>query len=124
MIKLNEKLKAVISKYKRHPEFLGITILGPNHPGAVDDTLLHVASRTGDTESIEVLINSGAKVDSIGDLGNTPLHQAAMRGQLDSVKMLLQNGANSKIENEFKQTALEVAEIAGHKDIVKILRKT
>ena len=91
------KLAAVIKKYQGHPEFLGIDIVDPNQPGAVDDTLLHLTARTGDLEGIEVLIASGAQVNAIGDLGNTPLHQAAMMGKVDSVRKLLQLGADSSL---------------------------
>jgi hypothetical protein len=52
---MNEKLAAVVEKYRSHPEFLGIDILDPNQPGAIDDTLLHLAARTGAVEDIEVL---------------------------------------------------------------------
>jgi ankyrin repeat protein len=119
---INEKLAAVIEKYRSHPEFLGIDVVDPNQPGAVDDTLLHIAARTGAVEDIEVLVASGASVNCSGDLGNTPLHQAAMRGEVASVKSLLQLGANASLRNEFNQTALEVAELGGHAEIVRILK--
>lgn len=123
MERLKKELITVINKYKGHPEFLGIDIVDPNQPGAVDDTLLHIAARDGDLGSIEILINSGAKVNAIGDLGNTPLHQAAMLGQLTSVEILLKKGANPKIKNEFNQTALKVAELGSHSDVINILKK-
>lgn len=118
----DNKLRAVIEKYKGHPEFLGIKITNPNQPGAVDDTLLHIAARRGDVESMEVLIECGALVNIAGDLGNTPLHQAAMRGQLEAVRFLLRQGADLTITNEFGQTASNVAEIGGHKEIVGLLK--
>jgi ankyrin repeat protein len=123
MKKINKELHAVIEKYKDHPEFLGIDILDPNQPGAVDDTLMHIAARNGDLDSIEVLLNSGAKINSIGDLGNTPLHQAAMLGQVTTVRILVQKGANPRIENEFNQTALRMAELGGHNEIVDLLKE-
>jgi uncharacterized protein len=123
MTQMNKKLSAVIKKYQTHPEFLGIDITDPNQPGAVDDTLLHLAARKGDIESIQSLIECGAQVDSIGDLGNTPLHQAAMMDQLDSVKKLLAMGANPNIQNEFGQTVLDVAELGDKHNIVNFLDK-
>lgn len=120
---IKEKFDAVIHKYKQHPEFLGIEITNPNQPGAVDDTLLHIAARTGDVESIEVLIDAGADVNIVGDLGNTPLHAAALRGQINSVKILLRRGANPSIKNEFGETAKEVAELVGYIDIANLLEK-
>jgi ankyrin repeat protein len=117
------KLAAVIKKYQDHPEFLGIDIVDPNQPGAVNDTLLHLTARTGDLEGIEVLIASGGQVNAIGDIGNTPLHQAAMTGKVDSVRKLLQLGADSSLKNKFDQTALEVAELGGHREVAEILGK-
>jgi ankyrin repeat protein len=120
---LNKKLATVIKKYQGHPEFLGIDIVDPNQPGAVDDTLLHLTARTGDLEGIEVLVASGARVNAIGDLDNTPLHQAAMMGKVESVRKLLELGADPSLRNEFDQTAMEVAELGGHHKIVEILKE-
>jgi ankyrin repeat protein len=119
---VNDKLAAVIKKYHSHPEFLGINVVDANQRGAVDDTLLHLAARTGAIEDIQVLIDCGATIDARGDLGNTPLHQAAMRGQLDSVRALLQLGANVGQTNEFGQTPLDVAELGGHREVAQLLR--
>lgn len=119
---LNKKLAVVIKKYQEFPEFLGVEIVDPNQPGAVDNTLLHLAAGKGDIDDIDVLIASGAHVNVIGDIGNTPLHMAALMGQVASVRKLLQLGADSSIKNEFEQTALEVAEIGGRREIVEILK--
>jgi uncharacterized protein len=121
---MNEKLAAIIDKYRSHPEFLGIDVNDVNQPGAVDDTLLHLAARTGAIEDIETLVAFGANVDAVGDLGNTPLHQAAMTGQIASVKALLRLGARASGKNEFGQTAAEVAELGGHREIARILALT
>jgi ankyrin repeat protein len=115
-------LAELIEKYSTHPDFLGMEITGANHPGAVDDTMLHIAARTGAVEDIDALIAAGAHVDAAGDLGFTPLHYAAMSGHMPVVERLLHSGAKPDARNEFQQTASEVAEIAGHKDIVHLLR--
>jgi ankyrin repeat protein len=119
---MNDKLTAVIEKYRNHPEFLGIAVDDPNQPGAVDDTLLHLAARSGAVGDLEVLVESGARVNVLGDLGNTPLHQAAMNGQLSSIRKLLELGADAKLRNEFGQTALQVAELGGHAEVVRVLK--
>lgn len=120
---MNEKLATVIEKYRFHPEFLGIEIIDPNQPGAVDDRLLHIAARTGATEDIDVLLSCGADVNVRGDLGNTPLHQAAMFGKANSVGKLLEYGADGDVLNEYGQTPADVAELGGHTDLAKMLRK-
>lgn len=118
-----ERLAHVYSKYQVHPEFLGIEILHPNQRGAVDDSLLHLASRTGAVEDIKVLIDAGADVNICGDLGNTPLHQAAMMGQIESAKLLLRHGANISLRNEFDQTPIEVAELSGRAEMINLLTR-
>lgn len=115
------KFDALAQKYSTHPEFLGVKITDPNQPGAVDDTLLHIAARTGALEEIDVLVSVGARVDVIGDLGNTPLHEASMSGQVASVKKLLTYGADPTLKNEFGQTALQVAVLGGCTDVIAVL---
>lgn len=116
-------LTEVLQKYRSHPEFLGLSLDSPNQRGAVDDSPLHIAARKGELEDVGVMIDHGADVNLIGDLGNTPLHQAAMAGKTDVVLKLLKHGANTSLQNEFAQTALEVARLGGHADVVKVLEK-
>ncbi|MCA2932043.1 MULTISPECIES: ankyrin repeat domain-containing protein [Bacteria] len=117
-----EQLKLVFDKYSTHPEFLGLELTDPNQRGAVDDTVLHLAARTGAIEDMKVLIDAGADVNIAGDLGNTPLHQAAMMDQFDSVKFLLKCGAKKHLKNEFDQTPLEVAELNENAEIIRLLK--
>ena len=119
---MDQKLAAVIEKYRSHPEFLGIEIVDPNQPGAVNDTLLHIAAQTGAVDDIRTLVSCGARINTPGDLRNTPLHQAAVTGRSDSIAELLQLGADPNLRNKFGQTPLEVAELGGHSDAARILR--
>lgn len=118
-----KQLNAILEKYKNHPEFLGLDLNDPNQRGAVDDTVLHLASRTGAVDEMVVLIDAGADVNVVGDLGNTPLHQAVIMGQIESVKFLLRCGAKRQIKNEFDQTPLDVAKIGGNLEIINLLYK-
>lgn len=118
---IKKTLEDVFKKYRNHPEFLGLTLDEPNQRGAVDDSPLHIASRTGDLEDVEVLINHGADVNLAGDLGNTPLHQAAMSGKAIIALALLKRGANPLLKNEFSQTPLDAALLGNHHDVAKIL---
>jgi ankyrin repeat protein len=116
------KFASIVEKYALHPEFLGIQISNPNQKGAVDDTLLHLAARTGAVDDIDVLVECGADLNAIGDLGNTPLHQAALCGQLDSAKTLVRLGAQIAIQNEFGQMACDVARLGGHLAVADFLK--
>jgi ankyrin repeat protein len=120
---MKKQLAEIFEKYRGHPEFLGLEITSPNQRGAVDDTLLHVAARTGAIDDINDLIRAGAEVNILGDLGNTPLHQAAMMGKVESVKALLKLGASTYLRNEFDQTPLDVAELSGRSEVIRLLKR-
>jgi len=45
-------LDDVLSKYRTHPEFLGVKLTRTDQRGAVDDTPLHIAARKRDLEDI------------------------------------------------------------------------
>jgi ankyrin repeat protein len=112
---------AIRRKYSGHPEFLGIEIVDANQPGAMDDTLLHIAARTGQLNDVIDLLACGADVNRAGDMGFTPLHQAAMKGRVEVIEVLLKAGARREIKNDWDQSAADVAEIGGHSDVVALL---
>lgn len=116
-----KQLDEVLTKYRDHPDFLGLDLKTANQRGATDDTPLHIAARKGELVDISVLCAHGGDVNLPGDLGNTPLHYAAMSGQLDAATLLLRLGADPALLNEFSQTPVQVAEIASHMDIVKAI---
>ncbi|MDN7861600.1 ankyrin repeat domain-containing protein [Burkholderia cepacia] len=118
---LSEQLTSILKKYETHPDFLGLDLTDPNQKGAVDDTVLHLATRTGALDDVKVLVDAGANVNSIGDLGNTPLHHAAMMGQLESARLLLKCGATTQAKNEFGQTPLDVAKLSGSEEMIRLL---
>lgn len=72
-------------------------------------------------EEIRTLVESGAEVNVIGDMGATPLHDAAQAGQLEAVKLLLEHGANRETRDEFGKTPLDWAELNGHLEVAKVL---
>ena len=119
----NSKLARIVQKYATHPEFLGIDILDINQPGAVDDTILHLAIVEGSIEEVNTLLRCGADVNAVGDLGNTPLHIAALMNELICAEILLEHGANLKMSNEFAETAMDIAKIMDCTGIVSLFRK-
>lgn len=114
-------LENIFSKYQKHPDFDAIKIKSLDQKSIDDDTMLHIAARTGAIKDVEVLICNGADINAIGDLGNTPLHQAAMFGESKSVLILLKYKAKTTIRNEFNQIPADVAKISGHIDIERML---
>lgn len=120
-MKYSKTLDDIYLKYQEHPDFYTIKITEIDQKSIDDDTMLHIAARSGAIEDIEKLIFFGANINAIGDLGNTPLHQAAMFGQLKSVSILLKYKAKNTIRNEFNQLPAEVAKLGGYNEIEKII---
>ena len=57
-------------------------------------TLLHLASRHGQTQCAAVLLERGAAVDATTSWGRTPALYAAMHGDLETLEALELHGAN------------------------------
>lgn len=73
-----ERLKAVFGRYVTHPEFLGLELSDQNQRGAVDDTVLHLAARTGAIDDMKVLI----------DAGGAPLEVAELNKNAEIIRLL------------------------------------
>jgi hypothetical protein len=67
------------------------------------------AAELGETDSIAVFIQSGAKVDIESSNGTTALMMAAQSGVPASVKLLLSAGANAAKKDKYGETALDYA---------------
>ncbi|MGL9717228.1 MAG: ankyrin repeat domain-containing protein [Wolbachia sp.] len=68
-------------------------------------TPLHIASKYGHTDLINILLKCGADVNKLNELRSSPLHQAADCNNAQAVKLLLENGA--KISNGEKCIMLD-----------------
>lgn len=77
--------------------------------GYDDDTALHVMAWREDAASAAVLIDAGADVDAVGDMGETPLHVAVGKRDRAMVDLLVRAGARSDVVSEFGRTAREKA---------------
>ena len=87
-----------------------------------NDTLIHIASKSGQLPIVKYLI-SKHKVnhDIKGYLGNTPLHYACKEGHLSIAEYLLQKGANVNAKNIEGNTPIHNACENGHIQIVEHL---
>ncbi|WP_425219166.1 ankyrin repeat domain-containing protein [Ralstonia solanacearum] len=54
--------------------------------------MIHLASFANCCDDIEELVQAGADVNAIGDLGLRPLHYAVLAGSSDAVHLLLLKG--------------------------------
>jgi len=96
--------------------------------GAVPDprdvhgnTPLMVAARHGLTETVTMLIESGADVRQVSENGNTALHIAADSGRRETVKVLLDAGADCNVRNSYGESPLHRGVLSRDDMTVRIL---
>lgn len=53
----------------------------------------------GDVEQVQLLISSGADINSVNRMGRTPLHIAIREGQMEVFNLLIDKGANINIDS-------------------------
>lgn len=112
----------VFTKYSTNVGYIDQNIQDVNEPGALGDTLIHLASFSGDIESIRMLINNEADIDCLGDLGYTPLHLAVLGNSFNAVNFLLTAGAEKLIPNDFGESPWMSARILGFTQIAVLLQ--
>ena len=89
--------------------------------GIILGTPLILAISRGGRPLMELLFESGAKIDVPGWNGMTPLMEAARMGRPKLVQMLLRKGADINRTDEDNRTALTWAAITGRGDTVLLL---
>lgn len=81
---------------------------------------LSLACERGNTEVVKLLLEVGANIKSIYDLGEHNVYMASKYGYIDIVKLLIENGAVFSGELG-GNSPLSVASQVGHIDLVKLL---
>jgi ankyrin repeat protein len=79
------------------------------------------ATRAGDLERVQALLQSGASVDALDRYNQTALMHAAHRGDLPLVNLLLEHGANLEIRAKHSLSALDLARIGRHEAVIRTL---
>jgi ankyrin repeat domain-containing protein 17 len=82
------------------------------------DTYLMEAAKCGFVEMVQFLLDRGADIEGIDDLGATALMRAAAGGHAEVVVLLLDRGADVNHDDWWDQTPLSEAATGGHRDIV------
>src|SRR4051812_27789657 len=85
------------------------------------DPSLIEAAKSGNLETVEALLNSGAEVDEADEKGWTALTFAAGQGDLTMVRLLVERGADPFKVGRDQRTPQMVALAAGHVEVVKHL---
>ena len=91
-----------------------------------DGTALIAAAHLGNWESVQVLIEAGAPLDHVNNLGWTALIEAVVLGDggprhIMTVKLLVQAGADRSITDRNGQTPLQLARQRGYEAMIRLL---
>lgn len=91
-----------------------------------DGTALIAAAHLGHADVVRMLINAGAPLDHINNLGWTALIESIVLGDggrrhTDTLKALVDAGANVNIADRNGQTPLALARSRGYKEMVVVL---
>lgn len=93
-----------------------------------DGTALIAAAHLGHAEVVKTLIQAGAPLDHINNLGWTALIESIVLGDgglrhTDTLRELVNAGANVNLADRNGQTPLSLARSRGYKEMVSILKR-
>lgn len=98
-------------------------VLAINACNGLGETALHMASATGRTKMVQLLLDAGANVNMVTKSeGRTPLHLACLNDRVDAAKLLLDCATcdvDAKDHND--DTPLHLATMAGNVKLVGLL---
>ena len=77
------------------------------------DTALHSTALRGHVGVVRLLLDGGAIIDALNDVGRTPLHWAARGGHLEVIDLLVSRGAALEAVDEDGWTPLYLAAYGG-----------
>lgn len=101
-----------------HPMFTRCTQAG-NATNATN--ALHLATASGNSKCVEILLEHGFDVNSIDTNGRTALMHASSLGSADLIRLLLDRGADGSVRAPDGYTALEIAAQLGNANALSAL---
>jgi ankyrin repeat protein len=84
-------------------------------------TPLHFAAYHNYKDIAELVIDAGADINAVDNMGRTPLHEAAENGYGKMDELLLEHGADATIKDYDGKTPLDLAQEKGAVGFVKLL---
>ncbi len=85
-------------------------------------SVLHIASKLGYVEIVELLLVAGASVDRYSHHGEVPLMVAAQMGHLEVAKILIAAGADSTLTENGGHTILDAAMLSNNPEMISLIR--
>lgn len=86
------------------------------------DLVLRRAAAFGTMHEIEILINAGANIHSLGSQsGSTALHQAILHGKIENIRTLILHGASVNVPDKNNMTGMNLAEKQADKKILEVI---
>lgn len=82
---------------------------------------IHEASRNGDVERTQLLLDQGADLEERDGTQETPLIAAALAGKRNVAELLIEKGADIDARNDRGLTPLHAAAYGGHLEVVRLL---
>jgi ankyrin repeat protein len=79
---------------------------------------LYLAAWHGRLDFVQLLLDHGAAIDALTNIGRTPLYKASAKGHIDVVRLLLENGADPNISNH---NGFTPSDVASRHEIVQLL---
>ena len=95
----------------------------PDKDGYMGTPLIYAACSAHNTDTVKLLLDSGAKPNVANAYGCTALHSAASKGFENTIKLLINRGANVNVMNIMGQTPLISASKRGREGAVRVLIK-
>ena len=91
------------------------------HAETHDGTPLHLSTRDLNVIRTTKLLEQGAKVNAVDNLGMTPLHWASLKGHVELIRLLLFYGADVNARDSFfgGATPVGVAKLLNFSDIAE-----
>ncbi|MGK5593756.1 MAG: ankyrin repeat domain-containing protein, partial [Parachlamydiaceae bacterium] len=93
----------------------------PNSTRKKGQTALHLATKSGERDLMELLIQHGADINYADKDGQTALHVATDFRERDLMKLLIQHGADINSADKKGQTALHLAADSYKRDLMELL---
>ncbi|MFZ6861027.1 ankyrin repeat domain-containing protein [Undibacterium sp. Ji67W] len=90
-----------------------------NQPGWA---AVHYAAASGNVETLSLLLEHAAYIDSESPNKTTPLMMALNFGMYDTAKMLIDAGADINLKNDAGMTALDFANKSERNDLISLLK--